>query len=93
MTESVFIKALLYIEIASLNFTTKLQVVKCRTKVWQHGDFNTNFLPESFPKLLKKSLIFRGRLVIGSFLLKLYTVTVCFKLNVFHNNLKDKVYG
>ena len=32
-------------------------------------------------------------LMIESFLLKLKTRTPCFEHNVFHNNLKDNVYG
>ena len=32
-------------------------------------------------------------LVIKSFLLKLKTITTCFEQYIFHNNLKDNVYG
>ena len=35
----------------------------------------------------------RASLLIESFLLKLNTITLCFEHDIFHNNLKDKVYG
>ena len=35
----------------------------------------------------------RASLVIGSFLLKLKTIATCFEYDIFHNNLKDNVYG
>ena len=44
-----------------------------------------------FPKLLKESLVFRARLVAGSFLLRLKTIDVRFKLNTFHDNLAGNV--
>ena len=35
----------------------------------------------------------RASLVIESFLRKLKTITLCFEHDIFHNNLKDNVYG
>ena len=58
----------------------------------QHGDYNADFLCDNFRILSKKSLVFRARLVIGSFFLKLKTLTMCFKLNIFYNGMKDNVY-
>ena len=45
-----------------------------------------------FQKLLKESSVFRTFLAAGSFLLRLKTIAMCFKLNIFHDNLTGNVY-
>ena len=48
-------------------------------------------------KRLSETPLFRLRLRASllkeSFLLKLKTITACFEHDIFHNNLKDNVYG
>ena len=63
-------EALLYTTAASLNFNADLQVMNYRPKILQRGNSNIGFLSEEFRKLLKKGLVFRAPLVIGSCFLK-----------------------
>ena len=50
-------------------------------------------MSENLPKFLKKSLFFRARLVVESFLLILRTIKTYFELNIFHNKLNGNVFG
>ena len=42
---------------------------------------------------VKVSLVYRALLIERSFLLKLKTITMCFKLNKIHNNQKENVFA
>ena len=59
------------------------------------GSYQRNRKPSA--KRLRQTPFYRSRLraslVIESFLLKLKTITTCFEQDIFHNNLKDNVYG
>ena len=46
----------------------------------QYEDSNTDFLSEDLPKLLKKSQVFRTRLVVELYLPKFKVITICFRL-------------
>ena len=51
------------------------------------GDSKTDFLPEVFPKLLKRSLVFRARVVVEPFSLKLKSIATSFESNISNDNL------
>ena len=68
---------------ASVNFALVVQIVIHRPKNLQQEDPKTNFLSEDFPKILKRSLVFRARVVVGPFSLKLNSITMSFKFNIF----------
>ena len=57
------------------------------------GSYQRNRTPSA--KRLRQTLFFRSRasLVIESSLLKLKIITTCFEQYIFHNNLKNNVYG
>ena len=68
-----------------------MQVVNVDLKLYNKGIPKQNICLRYFPKLLKKSLVFRARLVAVFFSLRLKTMTMCFKLNIFHDNLAGYV--
>ena len=59
-----------------------VQIVIHRPKNLQQGDPKTDFLSEDFPKLLNRSLVFRTRLVVGPFSLKLKSKTMSFESDI-----------
>ena len=75
-----FTQNLYHIFSCKLNLKTVLQVAKYIPRIFPWGDSNINILSENFPKLLKKNPVFRARLAIRSFLLKLKVRTVFFEL-------------
>ena len=67
-----------------------MQVMNYRPKTLYPGDFNKDHFSEMFFKNFKGNL-----LVVGSFLLALKNVTMCFKLNIFNNftgNVLEEIY-
>lgn len=75
----------------NLSFKLKLyynvQDLNCRPKILQQRDSNTDSLTGNFLKFLKKSFVFRVCLLVGSLLVKLKTITFCFKLHIFHDHM------
>ena len=69
--------------LAALDFTTELQDLTCKPNILQQRDSTTDFLSENFLKFLKKSLNIGACLLVTSFLLKLKTIAICFKLHIF----------
>ena len=61
-----------------------MQIVNSRPK--------TDFLPEDFPKLLKRSLVFGARVVVRPFSLKLRSITMSFESDISNDNLQGNVY-
>ena len=62
-------------------------------KLW--SDFYSNFQREALIRSdVYSNLPFRAYLVVGSSLMKLNIITMCFEFNIFHNNLigNDLVY-
>ena len=64
-----------------------VQIVIHRSKNLQHWDAKTNLLSEDFPKLLKRSLVFRARAVVGTFSLKRKSITMSFESDFSNDNL------
>ena len=64
-----------------------VQIVIHRPKNLQQWDPKTDFLSEDFPKLLKRSLVFRARVVVGPFSLKLKSITMSFESDISNDNL------
>ena len=54
-----------------------LQAVIYIPKILQQRHSKIEFFPENFQEFLMESLVFRARLLIGSPLLKLKTITMC----------------
>ena len=69
------------------NFTLVVQIVIDRPKNLQQWDRKTDFLSEDFSKLLKKSLVFRARVVVGLISLKLKSLTTSFESDISNDNL------
>ena len=62
-------------------------IVIHRPKKLQQWDPKTDFLSEDFSKLLKRSLVFRARVVVGPFSLKLKSLTMSFESDISNDNL------
>ena len=69
-----------------------MQVLDHRPETLQQAGSSADFLSEVFSKTFREDLVFRACLIVGSILLRLKTVTICFKLNIFHNNFTGNVY-
>ena len=82
-----FTQALCYIQAASL---TKLKVVNYVPNILKQGDSSTNIFSENFRNTLKK-LHFQSTSCGRVFFTKIKTITMCYEINVFPNNLKEKV--
>ena len=66
----------------------ELQIANYRPKTLTEYNSNIDFMIENLPKLVKNISVFGAHLKARPFLLKLKTVAVCFKLNIFHNTLR-----
>ena len=69
-----------------------MQIVMHRPKNLQQWDPKTDFRSEDFPKLLKRSLVFRARVLVGPFSLKLKSLTMSFKSDIFKDNAQGNAY-
>ena len=69
-----------------------MQVLDHRPETLQQTGSSADILSEVFSKTFRKNLVFRACLIVGFSLLRLKTITVCFKLNIFHNNFTGNVY-
>ena len=69
-----------------------VQIVLHRPKNLQQWDPKTDFLSEDFPKLSKSNLVFRARVVVGPFSLKLKSLTISFESDISKNDLEGNAY-
>ena len=59
-----------------------MQIVIHIPKNLQEGDPKTDFLSEYFPKLLKRTSVFRASVVVGPFSLKRKSITMTFEFDI-----------
>ena len=98
LRESVFTKILRYTSAANLSFTTEMQAVNYRSKILQQGDSKTDYLSEIFSEIFKGKFSSQSTTSGSLFFYALQTIclsktiSMFIELNIFHNNLTNKVY-